>query len=106
MGVEPHEHDKYATAQDLNGIGGKVETMGREVAVNTERSKTNKEEIGQLFELHRDTERQVGKATRAFEREFGKVTGSVLQIRTQIGIAVAIVIVVVEVAAKLLDKIF
>jgi predicted nucleic acid-binding Zn-ribbon protein len=106
MGVEPHEHDRYATTRDVDGVGSKVESMGERVAVNSERSKTNKQQITDLFELHRDTERQVNNATQAFERQVSKVTNSVTQIRTQIGVAVAVIIIVIEIGAKVLDKFF
>jgi len=93
--VEQHGHPEYATARDLNGVGGKVEAMGERVAVNTERSKTNKEQITELFELHRDTERQVGK-----------VSESVVKIRTQVTIAVAVIVFVLNLVSKLLEKLF
>lgn len=104
--MNDHEHREYATTRDLNGVGGKVESMRERVAVNTERSKTNKQEITQLFDLHRDTEKQVGQVAQTCTHEIGKVSGSVIKIRTQLGIAVGIVIVVLEVAAKLLDRFF
>jgi hypothetical protein len=93
MAVEQHGHPEYATARDLNGIGGKVESMGERVAVNTERSKTNKEQITDLFELHRDTEKQVSR-----------VSESVVKIRTQVTVAVAVIVLVLNLLSKLFDK--
>ena len=69
--------------------------MGERVAVNVERSKTNKEQITDLFELHRDTERQVGK-----------VSESVVKIRTQVTIVVAVIVAALNLLSKLLDNVF
>jgi hypothetical protein len=95
--VEQHQHQEYATHQDLNGFGKRVNGVEGDTRENTVRSERNESDIQDLFRLATENTRGIYAIKESLAHLVGKVSGAV-------AVITGVVIVIAEIVKHYLTK--